>query len=80
MLVSYAIRIKSSRAGSFLILGILSTKVFYFLCFSHFFSSIAILFSILANCVRDESCTGKLAPIYPKSLKFVAQTDFCVYR
>ena len=33
---------------------------------------------MLAKCDRDETCTGKLAPISPKSPKFVAQTDFCV--
>ena len=38
------------------------------------------LFSMLAKCDRDESCTGKLAPISPKGPKFVAQTDFCVHR
>ena len=26
---------------------------------------------ILANCVRDESCREKIAPIYPKGPKFV---------
>ena len=35
---------------------------------------------MLANCNRDESCTGKLATIFPKGPKFVAQTDFCVHR
>ena len=34
------------------------------------------LFVILANFVRDESCREKLAPICPKNLKFVAQTEF----
>ena len=34
------------------------------------------LFSMLAKCDLDESCTGKLAPISPKGPKFVAQTDF----
>ena len=38
------------------------------------------LFLILAKCDGDESCTGKLAPISPKGLKFVVQTDFCVQR
>ena len=33
---------------------------------------------MLAKSDRDESCTGKLAPISPKGPKFVAQTDFCV--
>ena len=37
------------------------------------------LFLILANCVRDESCREKLAPISPKGLKFVGQTGFCVH-
>ena len=37
------------------------------------------LFSMLAICHRDESCTGKLAPITPKDLNFVAQTDFRVH-
>ena len=32
---------------------------------------------MLAKCDRDESCTGKLAPISPKGPKFVAQTDIC---
>ena len=31
------------------------------------------LFSMFAKCDRDESCTGKLAPIPPKGPKFVAQ-------
>ena len=35
---------------------------------------------MLANCVRDESCGEKLAPISPRGPKFVAQTDFCVHR
>ena len=35
---------------------------------------------MLAKCDRDESCTGKLAPISQKGLKFVVQTDFCVHR
>ena len=38
------------------------------------------LFSMLAKRDRDESCTGKLAPISPKGPKFVAQIDFCVHR
>ena len=37
-------------------------------------------FSMLAKCDRDESCTGKLAPISPKGTKFVAQTEFYVHR
>ena len=38
-------------------------------------------FLLLAiNCVRDESCREKLAPISPRDPKFVAQTDFCVHR
>ena len=40
----------------------------------------SFLFSILTNCVRHESWAGKLAPISPKSPKFVAQTDLCVHR
>ena len=51
-----------------------------FLCFSHLFSAITILLLILANCVRDESCREKLAPISPRGPKFLAQTDFCVHR
>ena len=39
-----------------------------------------LLISMLAKCDRDESCTGRIAPISPKGLKFVAQTDFCVRR
>ena len=35
---------------------------------------------ILANCVCDESCEEKLAPISPRVSKFVAQIDFCVHR
>ena len=35
---------------------------------------------MLAKCDRNESCTGKLAPISQKGPKFVAQTDFCVHR
>ena len=31
------------------------------------------------KCDRDESCSGKLAPISPKGPKFVTQSDF-VYR
>ena len=31
---------------------------------------------MFANCDRDESCTGKLAPFSPKGPKFVAQTYF----
>ena len=31
---------------------------------------------ILANCVRDESCGEKLAPISQIGPKFEAQTDF----
>ena len=38
------------------------------------------LLIILANCVRDESCGEKLAPISPRGPKFVAQTDLCVLR
>ena len=38
------------------------------------------LLIISANCVRDESCGEKLAPISPRGPKFVAQTDFCVHR
>ena len=47
---------------------------------SHCFSAITSLFSMLAKCDHIESCTGKLAPISPKGLKFVAQTDFGVHR
>ena len=36
------------------------------------------LFLILANCVHDESCREKWAPIFPKGQKFVA--GFCVHR
>ena len=32
---------------------------------------------ILANCVCDESCGEKFAPISPRGPKFVAQIDFC---
>ena len=42
------------------------------------FFTLTFLFSILANCVHDESRTEKSAPISPKSLKFVGQTDFFV--
>ena len=38
------------------------------------------LLTILANCVRDESCGEKLAPNSPRGPKFVAQTDLCVHR
>ena len=38
------------------------------------------LSSILAKCVRDESCRGEFPPTSPKGLVRVAQTDFCVYR
>ena len=51
-----------------------------FLCFSHWFSVITFLLLILANCVRDESCREKLAPISPRGPKFVAHTDFCAHR
>ena len=34
----------------------------------------------LANCVHDKSCRVKFAPISPKGLNVVAQTDFCVHR
>ena len=44
------------------------------------FLAITFLFSMLAKCDRDESCTGKLAPIFPKGPKCVAQTEFCVHR
>ena len=37
------------------------------------------LSSILAKCVRDESCRGEFPPTSPKGLVLVAQTDFCVY-
>ena len=47
-----------------------------FLCFS----AVTFLLLTLANCVRDKSFREKLAPISPKGLKFVAQTDFCVHR
>ena len=36
-----------------------------FLCFLHGFLPTTFLFSILANCVRDESCREKIAPISP---------------
>ena len=52
----------------------------HFLCFSHWFSAIYFLLLILANCVRDESCREKLAPISPRGPKFLAQTDFCAIR
>ena len=54
-------------------------KRFSFL-FSHWFPAITFLFSIFADCVRDESCTEKIASISPKSQKFVVQTDFCLHR
>ena len=38
------------------------------------------LLIILANCVTDESCGEKFAPISPRGPKFVAQIDFCVNR
>ena len=41
---------------------------------------ITFLLLILVNCVRDESCREKLAPISPSGPKFVAQTDVCVHR
>ena len=56
-----------------------STKL-DFLCFSHWFSAITFLLLISANCVRDESCREKLAPISPRGPKFLAQTEFCVHR
>ena len=34
----------------------------------------------LENCVRDESCGEKIAPISQRGPKFVAQTDFYVHR
>ena len=37
---------------------------------------IFFIFSMLAKCDRNESCTGKLAPISPKGPKVVTQTDF----
>ena len=49
--------------------------MFFTLIFGDYF-----LFSRLAKCGRDESCTGKLAPISPKGPKFVGQTDFSVHR
>ena len=39
-----------------------------------------LLFSILANCIHDESCTEKIAPISPKGPKFVVQKDLVVHR
>ena len=48
--------------------------------FFHIDFRISFLLSILANCVHGEICTGILAAISPKSLKFVVQTDFCVHR
>ena len=44
------------------------------------FSDIFFLLIILANCVRDESCGEKIAPISPRGRKFVAQTVFCIHR
>ena len=44
------------------------------------FFAITFLSSILAKCVRDESCRGEFPPTSPKGLVLVAQTDFCVYR
>ena len=35
---------------------------------------------MLAEHIRDESYTRKLAPISPKCLKFVPQKEFCVHR
>ena len=49
--------------------------MFFTLIFGNNFS-----YSILENCVSDESCTEKFAPISPKSPKFVAQIDICVHR
>ena len=40
-----------------------------------FFGDTFFIFNV-AKCDREESCTGKLAPISPKGPKFVAQTDF----
>ena len=44
------------------------------------FMFFTFLLIILANCVRDESCGEKIAPISPRGPKFVAQTDYCEHR
>ena len=54
-------------------------KKFQLLSFSTYFFAISFLSSILAKCVRDESCRGEIPPTSPKVLVLVAQTDFCVY-
>ena len=38
------------------------------------------LSSVLANCVRGESCRGDFPPTYAEGVLRVAQTDFCVHR
>ena len=45
-----------------------------------YMATLLILSLDLENCVRDESCREKLAPISTTGPKFVAQTDFCVHR
>ena len=51
----------------------------FFMFFTLNLGDIFFLFSSLAYCVRDESCTGKLALISPKSPKFVAQSFVYIY-
>ena len=53
-------------------------KTRFFMFFTLIFGDNFLLLAI--NCVRDESCREKLAPISPRDPKFVAQTDFCVHR
>ena len=51
-------------------------KLIFLMFFTLIFGDTFFLLIILANCVQDESCGEKLAPISPRGPKFVAQTDF----
>ena len=44
------------------------------------FRDIFFVSSVLANCVRGESCRGDFPPTYAEGVLRVAQTDFCVYK
>ena len=58
----------------------LDKKTLVLMFFTLIFGDNFFLFSSLAKCDRDESCTGKLASISPKGSKLVVQSDFCVHR